>query len=413
MQGFVGVAPVRWWPTMRRLVVTLASLLLLSSSVASSPAHAAAGRTAKKKQTWVALVHTAGEVPATWAPRLQKAAEGVTDTRTWLPPPGLSLDDIQLTLGCATWGPTCAGQATSLIGADSALIIDIARDQHGIVVRIDGVDGKGAMIGNGERVEVSADDDGLAIAEAWVVGAIKGARPTVLVVTSDLDGTEVLIDNKRVGVTPLTLVNELAVGEHRLMLRRENRAPLTRPIVVQPGTVNREHGMLAQGPAMKAQPVVGEQPPAPIVAPAADGDAPPALAIAGFGLGGVGAVAAIGGLVGAAINFGQQSAIADDVDGTAHLKTGLCATGDGYASSSSSSCVTPLTDGGTGPDSRAAHEGEILDYVNGLRTNGSIALVIAGTGVLVAATGIALGVASLPGEDADASVQPAPAAAAR
>ena len=118
---------------MRSVVVMVLAALVFSSS----GAHAA--RPAKKKaESWVALVHTVGDVPPHWAEALRKAAESVTEQRTWLQPPGLSLDDIQLTLGCATWGPTCAGQATALIGADSALVIDATRDAHGVVVRIDG-----------------------------------------------------------------------------------------------------------------------------------------------------------------------------------------------------------------------------------------------------------------------------------
>ncbi len=411
---------------MRSVVLVVAAVLLSSpGAVASSPqqlrlgdapqggllldAHAARSTTKKKAASWVALVHTVGDVPAHWAAALRTAAESVTDQRTWLPPPDLSIDEIQLTLGCATWGPTCAGQATALIGADNALVIDVTRDTHGIVVRIDGVSGTGTVVGDGERVEVPADDDGLQVAEAWVIGSIKGARPTVLIVTSDLEGTEVLIDGRKAGVTPLTLVNALTVGEHRLMLRRENRAPLTRPIVVQPGTVNREHAVLANGPAMKSIPTVGETPPAPLVGP--DGTAPSAMVVAGFALGGVGAAATIGGLVSAAITFGRERDVVDTVGGEAVVRKDLCVFGDGsYGPSSSSSCTVILVDGQAGPDqqSRAEHQGRILDYVNGLRQNGNVALVIAGAGLVVAVTGIAIGVAALPGESADATVVAAP-----
>ena len=392
------------------MAVMRSAVLLLVVAVLSSSVGAHAARPAKKKpETWVALVHTVGEVPPHWEAALRTAAESVTEQRTWLQPPSLSLDDIQLTLGCATWGPTCAGQATALIGAERALVIDATRDTHGVVVRIDGVSGTGAVVGDGERVEVPADNDGLAIAEAWVIGAIKGARPTVLIVTSDLDGTEVLIDGRKAGVTPLTVVNTVTVGEHRLMLRRENRAPLTRTIVVQPGTVNREHAMLANGPAMKSVPTVGETPPAPIVGP--DGTAPPAMMVAGFGLGAVGAVATVGGLVAAAINFGRERELVDIVGGAAILRQNLCVYSDGsYGSASSSSCSVVLADGDAadGGESRADHQARILDFVDGLRQTGNVALVIAGTGLLVAVTGIAVGVASIPGEAADASVVAVP-----
>jgi hypothetical protein len=375
---------------MRCVVVALVVALCASSTaLAVKPAR-------KKPETWVALVHTTGEVPAGWAGALRSAAESVTDQRTWLPPPELSLDEIQLTLGCATWGPACAGQATALIGATNALVIEVARDQHGVVVQIDGVSGTGSVVGDGERVEVAASDDGLAIASAWVVGAVRGARPTVLVVTADLDGTEVVLDNVPIGVTPLTLVNRVPPGAHSLMLRREARAPLSRSIVVQPGTVNREHGMLAAGPQMKSVPTVGEQPPAPLPKlPSSSSPSP--LVLAGFGLGGVGAIATIGGLVGAAVNFSRQSDLVESVNGTEALRTGLCSFDDGTYGRSAS-CQTPIPD-----NERDAYRGRIGDYVNVLRANGNAALVIAGAGVLVAATGIGLAVATMPGETADAA----------
>lgn len=384
---------------MRCVVVALVVALCASSTAeAAKPAR-------KKPETWVALVHTTGEVPAGWAGALRSAAESVTDQRTWLPPPELSLDEIQLTLGCATWGPACAGQATSLIGATNALVIEVSRDQHGVVVQIDGVSGTGAVVGDGERVEVAANDDGLAIASAWVVGAVRGARPTVLVVTADLEGTEVVLDNTPVGVTPLTLVNRVSPGAHSLLLRREARAPLSRSIVVQPGTVNREHGMLAAGPPMKSVPAVGEAPPAPLPklpASSSSSSSPSPLVLAGFGLGGVGAIATIGGLVGAAINYGRQSDLVEVVNGTEALRTGLCSFEDGTYGRSAS-CANPIPD-----NERDAYRGRIGDYVNELRANGNAALVTAGAGVLVAATGIGLAVATMPGETADAA-----AAAAR
>jgi hypothetical protein len=382
---------------MRFVVVALVVALCASSTaLAAKPAR-------KKPETWVALVHSTGDVPAGWAGALRRAAESVTDRRTWLPPPELSLDEIQLTLGCATWGPACAGQATALIGATYALVIDVARDQHGVVVQIDGVSGTGSVVGDGERVEVAATDDGLAIASAWVVGAVRGARPTVLVVTADLDGTEVVLDNAPVGVTPLTLVNTVSPGAHKLMLRREARAPVSRSIVVQPGTVNREHGMLAAGPAMKSVPTVGETPPAPLPKLPASSSAQSPLVLAGFGLGGVGAVAALGGLVGAAINYGRQGDLVEVVNGQDALRTGLCIFDDGTYGRSTS-CTNPIAD-----NERDAYRGRVGDYVNDLRANSNAALVIAGAGVLVAATGLGLAVATMPGETADAAA----AAAAR
>lgn len=385
---------------MHRCVLLLLALALLGSSSST------AARPKPRAARWVTLVHTTGAVPADWAGSLRAAAEGADSGRTWMAPPSLSLDELTLTLGCAAWDAACAGQVASLLGADNAFSIDVVASGSGAAVRITSVARTGSVVGEPGRVEVSLDDDGRAIAAAWVVGAVKGARPTILVVTADLAGTEVLIDGEPRGVTPLTLVDVVPPGEHILLLRREGRAPLSRTITVAAGAITREGGALTQGPEMKSTPTVGEAPPTPLPAPP-DGGIPP-MAIAGFGIGGAGVVAgAIG--VGIAVNaFATLNAVfTTAADGTPTTKPGICAgPGDSFLAPG---CEDPLSpdeinddlflDGTRDPDPAS----RIDRFRLGLHDTANVGVVIAAAGVLVGVTGVVLGFGALSGEEQDAA----------
>lgn len=384
---------------MHRFILLSLTLALLT---ASTTATAAKGK--PRAARWVTLVHTTGDVPADWAGALRSAAEGADSARTWLPPPGLSLDELMLTLGCASWDAACAGQAASLLGADNALSIDVVAAGAGATVQIASVARTGAVVGEPDRVEVSLDDDGRTIAGAWVAGAVKGARPTILVVTADLPGTEVLIDGEPRGVTPVTLVDVIAPGEHALVLRREGRAPLSRTISVAGGSITRESGSLAQGPEMKSTPMVGEGPPAPLPAPSGDGVPP--MAIVGFGIGGVGVVAGIVGVGIAANAFGTLNAVFTTADnGAPTTRPGICAGADG-------TFVAPGCEGPLSPDEIDADlfladrsqnpDSKIEAFRLGLYDTANIGVVVAAAGVLVGVTGIVLGFGALSGEEQDA-----------
>jgi hypothetical protein len=375
-----------------RFLFLFSALVLLTASTAAT---AAKGK--PRAARWVTLVHTTGAVPADWVGVLRSAAEGADSGRTWLPPPGLSLDELILTLGCANWDAACAGQAASLLGADSALSIDVDASGTGATVRVASVAKTGAVIGEPEKVTVSLDDDGRTIAAAWVAGAVKGARPTILVVTADLPGTEVVIDGVPHGVTPLTLVDVIAPGEHALMLRREGRAPLSRTIAVAGGSITRESGSLAQGPEMKSTPTVGEAPPTPLPPPP-EGGVPP-LAIVGFGLGGASVVA---GAVGAGLALHALATldavfepVKDGPDGPVQpIRPGVCAGPDG-------TFLPPGCEQILNGDERGQRRAEIDAFRLGLYETVNIGMVVAAAGVLVGVTGVVLGFGALSGEERD------------
>jgi hypothetical protein len=260
---------------------------------------------AAKKPGWVVLVHTQGEVPSSWPERLRLSAQKAQADRNWVDPPAVTLDEVQLVLGCVAWDVACAAQVAGMTGAQNALVVDVARKGAEIALSIQAVSAEGVVAGESEKsgdgvspfkVEIgSVDDDGLKVAEAFVVGAVTGARPTVLIVSSDLEGDDVVVDNVPRGKTPLTLIDQIAVGEHALLLKREGRAPLSRTIQVVAG-LNREHGVLsAGGPAMKSEPEVGTVkvlPPETAPTPTPAGEIPP-MALAGWGMTGVGALTAV------------------------------------------------------------------------------------------------------------------------
>jgi hypothetical protein len=381
-------------------------LLSLSVAMLATSTSAAAVRPKPRAAKWVTLVHTTGPVPADWAGSLRAAAEGADSGRTWMPPPSLSLDELMLTLGCASWDAACAGQAASLLGADNALSIDVAAGGSGATVQIASVARTGAVVGDPEKVDVSLDDDGRAIAAAWVAGAVKGARPTILVVSADLPGTEVLIDGEARGVTPLTLVDVVAPGEHALVLRREGRAPLSRTITVAAGAITREGGALSQGPEMKSTPTVGEAPPTPLPAPSGGGIPP--LAIVGFGLGGAGVVAGVVGVGIAANAFATLDAVFTTAgDGTPTTKPGICAgPGDSFVAPGCGDPLSPdeinddlFIDGTRDPDP----DSRINAFRLGLYDTANVGVVVAAAGVLVGVTGVVLGFGAMSGEEQDAA----------
>ena len=380
------------------------ALLTLALALTSSPAAWAAKAKGKPKVAkWVVLVHETA-APAGWAVALRQAAESSGVARTWIEPPAISLDEVQLSLGCASWGPACAGQTASLIGADNALVIDIAAIGDAVVVGIEDVSATGAVVGNAERVEVSPDDGGRAVAVAWVVGALKGSRPTVLVVTADLAGTEVLIDGKPRGVTPLTLIDLVRPGEHALLLRREGRAPLSRTITVQPSTLNREFGALSQGPTMVTTPLVGEDttpsPTPPPAVPGSSGIAP--MALVGFGVGGVGVLGAVVGAAVAGVSWNSRSAfIVADGNGGERTSPTICKNADGSYASGGAGC-TPIV----GVDKSAAELARIQQASDDLLGAVNAGIVIAGAGLLVGVTGLVLGFGALSGEAQDEAVAP-------
>ena len=370
--------------------------VLLCVAVLLSAGAAEARRSAKKAPTWVVIAVSEGDVDEAWPTALREAAEGTKTSRTWVKSPAISREEMQTTLSCPSWGHVCAGQAANLLGAENALLISLSSEATGIVVRIEGLGVDGSIVGDPERVVVDNTDGGLAIAKAWVAGAILGARPTVLVLSADLPGTEVKIDSTTRGVTPLTIVSDVDAGEHLLVFSREGKAPLARTIVVQPGTVNREHGVLASGgPPMTAPPTIG-QTAEPL--PTIEGDAP-VMAIAGFSLAGVGAAGAVGGLLFAAQRNAAEAAVIEtkSVDGSDQrvIRKGICDLGN----SSYGACAAGQTPLNT--EERNAQLDDISAFADTMNIQFQIGLWTSAAALAVAAGGLAVGILGLPGESQD------------
>lgn len=398
----------------RSFVAVVAAVVVVCGLAA--PARAAR-KPASKKPGWVVLVHTQGEVPAPWSPRLRSAAQKAQD-RNWVDPPAVTLDEVQLVLGCATWGVACAAQVAGMTGAQNALVIDIVRKGPGATVVIEAVSADGTVAAEPERVELAGvDDDGLKLAEAWVAGAVKGARPTVLLVSADLEGTEVVVDNVPRGKTPLMLIDTIPAGEHTLLLRREGRAPLSRTIQVVAG-MNREHGVLsAGGPAMKSEPVVGTEPVRVLEAPPAETPPPaggvPPMVFVGWGLTGVGAVAAV--VVGV-VGTVWQIDVTDYHNGidpeTNRVRRDYQSTFGGAVAPDQRANFFADTFGvapQAADEEPEAYGVRLADGVTAKQNAAAGLFVGAGIGALLAGTGAFLALSASPGEDADASVVTLPA----
>lgn len=386
---------------MSRFVLALVVLVVLVAALAA-PAASAAKKSSRP--SWVALVHAEGDIPAGWLTRLRAAVEKA-DARNWVDPPAIALDEAAGVVGCA-WSAACAAQVAGMTGAKNAVLVEIKRQGDGASVSVETLGADGSTGGSPEVVEVAAlDDDGLALAVSWVTGAVKGKLPTILIVTADLDPTEVVIDNVPVGKTPLTLVDKVTPGPHALLLRREGKAPLSRAIDVKAGALTRENGVLASGgPPMVTPPTVGNPvvqtppPPPPATTPAQPDSS---LALVGWGLGGVGGATALlsGGV--SAFYWARSAALRDPESGG--FVREVCQSGDDFVAAGEDGCGegTLVAGGDREPEKIGVAE---LNQ----RTIATTTAVIAAVGVLVAVTGIGLALSSGGGEEADAA-----AAAAR
>jgi len=211
-------------------LVALGGLLLAAvpAAAAKAPAVTKAPTAKPPAAAWVVLVRSTGDVPPAWVASLQDAVRTAGAPRRFVPPPTATLDELQLALGCDHWNNACAALIAEAAGASAAVVVDVAA--AGAVVVDSRVIGSDAVVQSSvERLTLSSTDEtDRKAAVAWVVGLVRGARPAVLVVTTDLAGDDLLVDDLPAGRTPVTLV-DVAPGPHRLQVRRPGRAPLLRP----------------------------------------------------------------------------------------------------------------------------------------------------------------------------------------
>jgi hypothetical protein len=236
----------------------LATWVLALAAWCGLTAPAQAGRKPSASSSWVVLVHTSGAVPTGWPAALRAAAEASAGPRRFVPPPAATLDELQLALGCDGWNAACASVVADAAGAGTAVVVDVVARGSGLDVdaRIVGPDGgvvasfpQLSLSGTGEAERVAA--------ERWVAGLLRGVRPALLLVSSDLPGDEVFVDNVPAGRTPATIV-DLAPGAHVLQLRRPGRAPAARTVTIAAGRTHVENLVLgAAGGATLTAPTVG------------------------------------------------------------------------------------------------------------------------------------------------------------
>ena len=101
------------------------------------------------------------------------------------------------------------------------------------------------------------------MARSQLRGLIKGVSPSVVTIETDIPGATLFIDGERVGKTPYTLRN-LEPGAHKVRLELEDRAPLTREIVVEDGKTLRRAFVLGSTTTPAHDPIVGTQDPVPL-----------------------------------------------------------------------------------------------------------------------------------------------------
>lgn len=254
---------------------------------------------APKSGKWVALVRTEGEVPASWTETLRRAAEAAKDDRVWVEPPAVTLAEAASALGCAEWGPSCAGQVTQMTGAATALLIDVRATGASVALSAEAVLVSGqAAKGRHEVTLPDASDDSLRFAVAWVKGSLVDKLPALLIVETATPGAEVRLDGKRAGTTDGGAVRIIveAPGTHTLLVTKAGAAPVTRQVTLTPNATVRETvALAAEAPPVDPKPLVGDgtvvKPPPPAEQPPAAADT--TRAVVGWSLTGVGAVGAL------------------------------------------------------------------------------------------------------------------------
>lgn len=253
---------------------------------------------APKTGKWVALVHTDGEVPASWSDTLRKAAESVKDSRVWTEPPAVTLAEAQAALGCAGWGPACAAQVAQMTGATTALLVDITATGAGVGLSTEAVLASNGQPAKGKNEVLLPDtsDESLRFAAAWVKGSLVDKLPALLIVDTATPGGEVRLDGKRAGTTdqgPVRIVVE-APGMHTLLVTKEGSAPVTREVRLAPNETVKELVVLsAQGPPVDPKVHVGD--PTVITKDPPDAPQPPPVAdatgaLVGWSVSGAGAL---------------------------------------------------------------------------------------------------------------------------
>lgn len=302
---------------------------------------------AAEKEPWIVLLRSDGSMPTSWRPLVQEAARkaaAASDKVAWQEPPAVSLEEAELALGCKGWGPPCAGQIAQMMNANAALVVDFAAEGAGARVKLSVVNATGEPRAGSTREAKIADRGagGLAVVQASVVGMIRGSAPTIVVVDSDLPGVEVSIDGVKSGKTPLTLVDELAPGEHRVQLAKEGRAPLTTTIDVVAGEANSFTFPLGGGGPSAVDPSIGGRPPSTTVMP-----------VVAYATAGVGATLFVvaGGLgAGYGYTYAWRKGVADEAsaNGGVVAEPGLMKTYDAMDKASIPLAIGAITAAGVG-----------------------------------------------------------------
>lgn len=188
--------------------------------------------TVTRKVATVALVTAQPEVPTHWREALQRVVIE-DEMRAWVPPPVMSLDDVRAALGCAAWDDPCAGQVTAMSGAAAGLVVDIAGSGAGITVTVRAVRADGTAERSAETLSLDARGaDALELARQFVRAASRGPV-AFLTVEADEVGAEVAVDGTSVGSAPVRMA--LTPGAHQLVVRKEGKAPLSRPLSLVAG----------------------------------------------------------------------------------------------------------------------------------------------------------------------------------
>ena len=239
----------------------LGGFLLIFSLGSQAQARRHRNKPRKTSKVTITLLMRLGDSsPKYWTEDLTSAAKAATAERRtlrWRAAPKVSLDETRTLLGCRAWDADCIAQIGQTLGVRKVVYVDMKGPAQGSQsLRIFQVDVKHPK--KAQQLSLVIPDRkvmGLTLAQAYVRAAILNQELTSLVVTSQPDRAEVLLNGAVVGHTPLIQMTHFAPGQYKLIMRRYGYQDLQRNFEAQKGRIAIISGTLKAQPAIASKPV--------------------------------------------------------------------------------------------------------------------------------------------------------------
>lgn len=255
------------WRNFRLLSFFVLSCLALSVHDIAQAKRKHSRSKQKAKTSLTLLLRLGTPSPANWEADLISAAKAATAERStllWRDPPQVSLEETRTLLGCRTWDTSCVGQIGATLGVGRVFYIDLSdKDSKAPVLRIIDVDVSDPAKATTTTLKIpDRNVMGLTLAQAYLRAAVLEKQLTTLVVSSEPERAEVLIDGAVVGRTPLLQLANFRPGAHKIILRQPGFKSFSQSLDAEKGQIS-----LVKAKLLPLQEATTPTPPAPIKEP--------------------------------------------------------------------------------------------------------------------------------------------------